>query len=121
MILIPDFATPSFNPRPMILKSSWLKNLGTKLFIQAVLCLHGSLTTPILVLSFVHLVLNHSSAYMFFFEKSGVEKSGVEISCNLGGALLLPGSDGAQTESLDLLSLKFSWLKSLLRDVKFQG
>ena len=41
--------------------------------VQAVLCLHGSLTTWfskktrfILVLSFVHLVLNHSSAYTFF-------------------------------------------------------
>ena len=35
--------------------------------IQAVLCLHGSLTTGfILVLSFVHLVLNHSSTYRVF-------------------------------------------------------
>ena len=35
--------------------------------IQAVLCLHGSLTTQfILVVTFVHLVLNHSFAYTVF-------------------------------------------------------
>ena len=35
--------------------------------LQAVLCLHGSLTTRfILVVSYVHLVLNHSSAYPVF-------------------------------------------------------
>ena len=34
--------------------------------------------------------------------KTGVENFRVEMSCNLGGALLLPGSDKAQTESLNL-------------------
>ena len=96
--------------------------------LQAVICLHGSLTTRfILVLFLVHLVLNHSSVYTVFclhgcfFNVSKIRVSRGPPVYEFNLYLVGPSSQNSKTGIMDWIEIDFIFLWYWLKCHKFDS